>query len=60
MPIVAMDDVRFPINCGNYFKYSPCKKCKTLRIIIMPVNSVALKVILIIKEIVNNTVCLFF
>ena len=39
---------------------SPCKKCKTLRIIIMPVNSVALKVILIIKEIVNNTVCLCF
>ena len=56
LPIVAVNDIGLPINCRDYFKYRSCKKCKSFGVVIMAVNTVTLKIILVIKEVENNTV----
>ena len=60
MPIIAVNDVGFPINSRNNFKYRSCKECKTFGIVIMAVNSVTFEIILVVKEIVNDAVSLGF
>ena len=56
LPIVAVNDIGLPINCRDYFKYRSCKKCKSFGVVIMAINTVALKIILVIKEVENNAV----
>ena len=57
LPVVTVNDIRFPINNRNDFEHCPCKECKTLCIIIVTIDTITLKVILIIKEIIDNTIC---
>ena len=54
LPIVAMDDVRLKVDIGQHLQCSAREECKALRVVIVAVKPLALKIILIVDQIVNH------
>jgi hypothetical protein len=55
LPVVAMDDAGTPVKAGNGFQDSPGKKAEPFAVIVEPVKPLTLKVILVVKKIIGNS-----
>src|SRR5690554_5165185 len=60
LPVMAMKNIRYEAEMGYGFQHSPAEKGKAFRFIVIPIKSLALKIILIINQIISNPVVFGF
>ena len=58
LPVVAVDDIRLPVQIGQNLKHSLGVVREALCIVVLAVDLAAGEVILVIDKIISNAVCL--
>lgn len=58
LPVIRMDDVGLEVDVRDYLKYRAGEERKTLRVVIVTIDAVALEIILVVDKIEYNAVYL--
>ena len=58
LPVIRMDDVGLEVNVRDYLKYRAGEERKTLCVVIVTIDAVALEIILVVDKIEDNAVYL--
>ena len=54
LPVVAVDNIRLKVEVRQHFKHGTGEKRKALGIVVMAVKPMALKIILVVNQVINH------